>query len=338
MWKHILSLTAFCCLAAGLQAGELQAVVKPDRVTFLDGQAVITEYFTAQSVAKPYFWPVNAPGEIPVTRAWPMAKGTKGETTDHVHQKSAWFCHGDVIPAGLELKTRSADQHVKGVDFWSEAKGHGKIVVTEVGKPSVVDGEVQVATKNDWRSADDDTILQEERTIRVSRVEAGYLIALDVKLLATNYTVTFGDTKEGSMGIRIADDLRCNLATGGTITSATGAVAKPGTKGTLKLWGELADWHDYSGSRNEQSLGLAVFDHTKNAFRSAWHTRDYGLMAANPFGRKGSGFPSQKNLTELVQLKKGDSLVLHYALYAHTGDAETGKVAAAYHAFIKSTK
>ena len=35
-----------------------------------------------------------------------MTKGQPGETTDHVHQKSMWFCHGDVIPDVIDLYDR----------------------------------------------------------------------------------------------------------------------------------------------------------------------------------------------------------------------------------------
>src|SRR5689334_2249189 len=64
------------------------------------GAEVVTRYHIGSDVAKPYFWPLNAPGQIPVTRGWPMVKGQPKESNDHVHQKSAWFCHGDVIPEG----------------------------------------------------------------------------------------------------------------------------------------------------------------------------------------------------------------------------------------------
>jgi hypothetical protein len=324
--------------ATAMLAADITAICEQGKVRFLDGKSLITEYHTAESVAKPYFWPLHAPGGEELTRAWPLAKGRTGETTDHVHQKSAWLCHGDVIPEGYELKTRSADKHVKGVDFWSEAKGHGKIAVVGVGRPTTNDDGVVVVTQNEWRSPDGDTILHEERTITVTKHDTGYLIAVESVLKAKDYAITFGDTKEGSFGIRIADDLRCQLATGGTVTSSSGASATPGTKGTLKLWGEQADWHDYSGTRGEATMGLAIFDHPKNAFRAAWHTRDYGLMAANPFGRAVSGFPSRKEQTELVRLEKGTSLTLNYALFAHTGDATTGKVQQAYKTYSSTTK
>jgi len=78
-----------------------------------------------------------------------------------------------------------------------------------------------------------------------------------------------------------------------------------------------------------------VFDHPKNPSRAAWHTRAYGLMAANPFGRARSGFPSQKGKTDLVKMRKGQTLTFRYAVYAHTGDAAAGKVAEAYEVFKK---
>src|SRR5207249_1657673 len=98
-------------------------------------------YRCGPDVAKPYLWPLSAPGGMPLTRAWPMEKAALGGSTDHPHQKSAWFCHGDVIPEGVELK-----QHIKGVegvDFWSEGKGQG-------GKGKIENAEGKVSEKHCW--------------------------------------------------------------------------------------------------------------------------------------------------------------------------------------------
>jgi len=57
--------------------------------------------------------------------------------------------------------------------------------------------------------------------------------------------------------------------------------------------------------------------------------------AANPFARAHSGFPSQKGKTDLLKIEKGAELKLKYAIYAHTGDARSGKVADAYEVFKK---
>src|SRR5262245_24043082 len=79
-------------------------------IDFMAGKELAARYHFGPDVAKPYFWPVNSPGARTVTRGWPMEKAEPGEQTDHVHQKSAWFCHGDVIPEGLALT-----QKIKGV-------------------------------------------------------------------------------------------------------------------------------------------------------------------------------------------------------------------------------
>src|SRR5262245_13224021 len=85
--------------------------VSGDQIDFLAGKELVGRYNKGPSVAKPYMWPLNGPGGVPLTRAWPMVKGQPGESVDHVHQKSMWFCHGDVIPEGMTLKERT-----KGVD------------------------------------------------------------------------------------------------------------------------------------------------------------------------------------------------------------------------------
>jgi hypothetical protein len=305
-------------------------------IEFRDGKTLIAKYNAGEEVAKPYVWPLNAPGGLPVTRPWPMVKGTPGETVDHVHQKSAWFCHGDVIPEGLELKVKSKDIHVKGVDFWSEAAGHGKMVCTEIGAPKTHDADhVSVPTKNSWQTADGVKILDENRTIHVRRLAKGYLLAFEIDLAPTDYPITFGDTKEGSMGVRVPDGFRLQAKEGGRIASADGKVIEAGTKDNLAVWGQPAAWHDYSGKVGQGTAGIAVFDHPSNPHPALWHTRAYGLMAANPFGRDKSGYPAAKGKTDLVKLAKGERLKLNYAIYTHTGDAVEGEVAKAFDSYRK---
>src|SRR5262245_65048448 len=109
-----------------------QMVVSKKQIDLKSLGGVVASYVIDPSAAKPYFWPMNALPGVSVTRAWPMVADAKGEAKDHKHHVSAWFCHGDVIPEGIDYK-----KHVKGVegvDFWSEHKGHGTIVCTKVGE------------------------------------------------------------------------------------------------------------------------------------------------------------------------------------------------------------
>src|SRR5437016_386160 len=83
-------------LAAEGQGGKVKIEVdtKKGLFEFYIGDELVTRYLTAGQ-SKPIFWPLNAPGGIPLTRNYPPPEG---QAKDHPHQKSAWFCYGDVIP------------------------------------------------------------------------------------------------------------------------------------------------------------------------------------------------------------------------------------------------
>jgi Family of unknown function (DUF6807) len=336
---RILSVAAVLVLVPPLAAADPATLIVTQNkniIEFVAGKEVVTRYHIAEGVAKPYFWPLNAPGGVPVTRGWPMQKGLPAETTDHVHQKSVWFCHGDVIPEGIEMKTRSSDKRVKGVDFWAESTGHGKIICVKADDATVTKHKARVVTKNEWRTPDGEKIMDEDRVITVEDFGDARLIVLDINLRATVCPITFGDTKEGSMGVRVNDEIRLTAPkSDGVVTSADGLTAKAPAKENLPMWGKPADWHDYSGTAGGTAegrmVGVALFDHPKNASRAAWHTRAYGLLAANPFGR--SSFPGIKG--DLVKLAKGEQLRLKYGILVHQGDVKAAKVADHYAAFVK---
>ena len=130
--RKLLSVVALLSLPAFVRADDVSIVAGKDAIEFKAGSTVVAKYAVAETVAKPYLYPVLAPNGVPLTRGWPVEKAPGDATTDHPHQKSVWFCHGDVIPEGIELKIKSANKGDKGVDFWSEAKDkdgprHGKI-------------------------------------------------------------------------------------------------------------------------------------------------------------------------------------------------------------------
>ena len=94
-----------------------------------------------------------------------MEAAAPGKATDHIHQKSLWFCHGDVIAEGITLKHKI--KGVEGTDFWSEAPGHGQILCVKVGKPEVSGSIGQVETVNESRTADEKNILDETRKLKL---------------------------------------------------------------------------------------------------------------------------------------------------------------------------
>jgi hypothetical protein len=226
---------------------------------------------------------------------------------------------------------RSSDKKVKGVDFWSETPGHGKIVCTSVGEPSVKGNTATIVTKNEWRAPDGTKIMDEERTIRFHNLGEARLFVIESDLHASVCPITFGDTKEGSMGARVSDEIKVKGGNGTYVNAE-------GKKNEKDVWGYASDWNDYFGSVGEAKAGIAVFDDPTNKYRACWHSREYGLMAANPFGRKEAGFPSVKAQTSLAKMEKGEHLKLRYGILLHAGDDKMGKVAEHFAWFAKQGK
>jgi hypothetical protein len=305
------------CLAAAVQsfASPPVATVEKfgDEYIFKCDGKVVTRYLTKPTLAKPVLHPMIAPNGVALTRDWPLKSVTPGESTDHIHQKSAWFCHGDVVPEGVTLSQKV--RGVRGVDFWSEAPGHGVIEVKSVEIVSAAGPVAAVRSRNAWKSAQGRVILDETRTITLVPVEGAHLIHVKSVLKPSGTDVTFADTKEGSFGVRVSDKLAVAKNPESRITNSLGSV------GEKECWGRKADWCLYSGVIDGKPAGIAIFDDPTNRYRASWHVRGYGLMAANPFGRAGSGFPSQKDSPEPpASLKAGEELVLKYGILLYSGE------------------
>lgn len=315
--------------AMAADPGAVTVKTSDDAISFLVGNEVIAKYNKGASVAKPFFWPLAGPGGIAITRGWPMTEKAPGGTEDHIHQKSAWFCHGDIIAEGIEAKIKI--KGIEGIDFWSENKGHGNIVCTKVGEPKADKNHASIATHNEWRTSDGTKVLDEDRTIHLYDFGTTRLFVFDIDLHASAANLTFGDTKEGSFGVRVNDVIREQKGNG-KLENAEGKV------GELLVWGQKSAWCDYSGTIDGKKAGIAVFDDPTNKYPAYWHSRGYGLMAANPFGRKKSGFPAAKGNTDLVKLAKGEHLTFRYGILIHPGDAKEGKVADYFQKFVELKK
>jgi hypothetical protein len=274
----------------------------------LDGQPFATYIF--DSGFKPIIWPIIGPTGKEMTRAWPLRKDNPDEKTDHVHQKSFWFDHGNV----------------NGIDFWAEtSKEQGKQVQTDVVK--VEGGKVgTLVTKNDWLGPDKTRLLSDVRTVRFHGDKESRQIDFDVTVTAVQDQVTFGDTKEGSFGLRIAESMRVDRKTGGKIISSEGLEDD-------KAWGKPAAWVDYYGPVQGETLGIAILNHPSSfRYPTHWHVRTYGLFAANPWGLH--DFTNGKEKSDYT-MKKGDSFTLRYRVIFHKGTEKDGKIADAFTSYIK---
>lgn len=155
------------------------------------------------------------------------------------------------------------------------------------------------------------------------------LIAYDITLTPAVDRVTFEDTKEGWLGIRVATTMREKV--GGIVVNAEGKQA------TKECWGQPSKWVDYSGPVDGQIHGVTIMDHPSNFRSSRYHVRDYGLFSVSPFGE--GAYQNDKEKARPVTLEKGQPpLRVRYGMYVHNGDAVAGKVTEAYEQFLNATK
>ena len=247
------------------------------------------------------------PHGIGMTRNYPMKEGVKGEARDHPHQRSLWYNHG----------------RVNGIDFWHEGKKAGRIVHDKLIKAASDGTCAVIQATNKWLDPKGRAVCADACTLRFSAVPGGRAIDWEITIRASAGDVTFGDTKEGSMGIRTHPNLRLRGPT------ATGqAVNSEGVKG-LGVWGKRAKWVDYWGKIDDKTVGIAMFDHPSNPRHPTWwHARDYGLIAANPFGI--SRFDRKAKMKGDMKIAKGESVTFRYRFIFHEGDCKQAKIAELY--------
>ena len=257
---------------------------------------------------KPIFFPMIGPTGDAYTRAFPM-QSIPGERDDHPHQRSCWFTHGSV----------------NGVDFWSENARAGKI--KETHRTIVAAGPVlaRLATEDDWLRPDGTRVCTDARTVTFYGSPGSRIIDFEFTIRASDGPLTFGDTKEGMFGLRVASSMDVDKKIGGRITNAEGLT-------DLKAWGKPSPWVDYVGPVNQKTVGIAVLNRP-GSFRypTTWHVRTYGLFAANPFGWHDFGMPSRGDYT----VAKGESIDFKYRVILHAGDTEAARLDRAFAAYAK---
>ncbi len=259
----------------------------------------------------PYLYPVHGPGGQALTRNWPMSE-VEGEERDHPHHRSLWFAHGAV---GL------ADGG-KRYDIWNGRDGsaieHQEILTVKSGEAGVL------RTANSWVDPGGDEMLREERTMtfRAGTFDTGQAwraIDFDVRLKAGDRDIVLGDTKEGTMAIRVAATLRHQG------DRAAGSMRNSEGVQGVDVWGKRAAWVHYTGPVDGKAVGIAIFDHPEN-FRHPtwWHARAYGLFAANPFGVH--NFEKAEKGTGDWTIAAGGELRLRYRLLFHDGEVSAERL------------
>ncbi len=319
----------FCCFCIlinlGISQGNAQIEFIPGdgQVKIrLDGRDFSTFYFGCDT-PKPFLHPLRAVNGAVVTRSFPMEK-IPGESHDHSHHRGVWFAHGDV----------------NGYDFWanefdSKRGNKGRIVLQSIRHTAELSSKRGIIEATfEWRSPKGKLLLTENRTMTFHAGSPNRVIDFDFLLTATDQKVRFGDTKEGTFGIRIATELE-EARVGTTGVLRTGRIQSAGHKvGELEVWGKRSRWVDYSGSIEGKSLGIAILDHPGNPRHPTyWHVRSYGLFAANIFGEH--DFYADPKRDASLTLKPHTALRFRYRVVLHPGNTETANVQELYNRYIR---
>jgi hypothetical protein len=289
-----------------------------------DGKAVVTidgELFTEyvfEGHSKPILYPVLGPHGIPMTRNYPMKKDVDNEARDHPHHKSLWFTHDDV----------------NGVQFWMEYPREGGPKPGQIIQKTMTINGNKIVTGNEWTAPDGKIVCTDERTVAFGANDLGRYIDIQVTMKASNGEVVIGDTKEGTMGIRTNPLLRLRSdAKRGNHTAVGKSINSEGVEGAA-MWGKRAKWVNYWGPINDKTVGVAIFDHPTNPRHPTWwHARDYGLVAANPFGIH--DFESKPKGTGDMTIKAGEQITFRYRFLFHHGDNKAADIEAQWSMFAK---
>ena len=301
---------------------EVTLTPQPDRVRVeIDGQ-LFTQYIHGDGASRPYCYPVLAADGTSLTRDFPM-KDVPGEERDHPWHRALFFAHS----------------MVNGVDFWNEAGGDAGKSPKDKGRTmqqvlvEATSGAVGVLRiRNNLVAPDGRLVCTDERTLRFHASPAGRFIDFEITLRALPDTpLTFGDNKDGTMAIRLAQWMTLPHTYEKRSVPGNGHIVTAKGDRDAAAWGKRADWCDYHAPREGKIYGVAIFDHPQNLRHPTWWmARDYGLFAANPFGRhdfeKLSGQPHIGDHT----IPAGGSLTLRYRFYFHLGDEITAEVAKQY--------
>ncbi len=265
-----------------------------------------TYVFQDEKIPRPYFAQVKGPSGIQVTRNHPPIAGHDLMDHDTMHP-GIWLAFGDL----------------NGADVW---RNKARVVHEAfVGEPKGGAGRGTFAVRNRYEQAPDAVVCRELCRLTILVRPQGYLLLWD-STFTSDREFYFGDQEEMGLGLRVTTPI--SVQTGGTMLDSHGR------RNEREIWGNSADWCDYSGTVNGQHVGMTVFCHPQN-FRPCWlHARDYGFVAANPFGRQafGKGAPSK------VMVAPSEAFRLRYGVLIHTQTPSDGPdLKAAYDDYVQLT-
>jgi hypothetical protein len=236
------------------------------------------------------------------------------------HQRPLYFGHGDI----------------DGLDFWSEEafdpifSDHGRQYyghMALLNLEEVSHGNEQATIRARFRLLDPSQreIAEETQAYTFRGDQHTRTIDCEFFLYATAGPVVIGDSKEGTFAIRLNEELS---APHDHMLNAKGSRGEP------EIWGKRADWVSYSGVVAGKPVGIVVFDSPSSFHHPThWMARQYGLLAANPFGLR--KFTGDKNQDGSWTIPEGQSLRFRYRVVIYDGELTPDELAEMYSRYAR---
>ena len=229
---------------------------------------------------------VTTPGGIPITRRFPPQQGE-----DHpMMHPGIWMSFGDL----------------DGNDYW---RLKARVVFDGfVEPPSGTQKIGRFAVRNNYLSEDEQRVVCVEQTMyEFQKVPQGIMVRLDATYQSNEQDFYFGDQEESGLAVRVPSPIRVNGGNGTILNSR-------GQKNEKEIWGNQARWFDYSGTIDGRHVGLLVVPSPDNVRPSWLHSRDYGVVVANPFPKQPK---ERKEPYVRTFVKAGETFRLSYIVLIH---------------------
>ncbi|MCX5768743.1 MAG: PmoA family protein [Candidatus Hydrogenedentes bacterium] len=285
------------------------------RVAISVGDQVVAAYvYQDKAIPRPYFCQVKTPQGLAVTRPHPPDPVANKGNDDHAEfHPGIWLAFGDL----------------GGEDFWrNKAKvRHVRFLKSPAGGP----GHGEFSVENEYVGKKGNVVCRETCTYSVYAGEpTAWLLVSRSEFRSDADDFTFGDQEEMGLGVRLNTPLTVEFGSGKIVNSEGG-------QNEEATWGKPARWCAAWGNIEGRPAAISVMPAPGN-FRPCWfHTRNYGLIVANPFGVKAMTAPEDPAVPPAATtVKKGDVFTLTFGIWI--SDGQTGVAPAfdsAYEKYLK---
>lgn len=261
----------------------------------LDERELFTFVWDDPEIPRPYICNVFTLGGTRITRTHPPDPVADKGNDDHASfHPGIWLAFGDL----------------NGADFWrlKSRVRHERFVQP----PEVKGEELSFTVCNIYETMDQPPRQIARETaryvVRMLGADDGYSISLNTEFQPLGEALRFGDQEEMGLGVRVATSLSPKHGNGVLRNSVGGT-------GEKETWGKAAAWSSTLAEVNGKSTGVVITPSPKN-FRESWfHNRDYGLMVANPFGKKAMTGPDDELVKpDVTVVDVGQSLTLGFTV------------------------